>query len=389
MPVPGLAGMTIETARGMSLSLDRGPGGLTATRRDAKGRESSWVVLGASRGEAGILGEGIRQALLRDPTYRPRSGRRVLQMVASRMARDDPASRTTRPRSSGEMLAEVRLAAAATSRSPAASTPRAAYERAAASAPTGPARPSGGATIAACRPTTSVELPAGQGGAARPAARERARVHRIEGERGPDEARRGYEDELRDAVGERRAALDLILLGLGPDGHGASLFPGKPALDVRDGAAVGVPRAGLEPFVPRVTLTLPVLNAGREVVFMVTGRDKAEAVGARSAATPSPRRPAASCAPTSGELTVLLDAAAAMAAADRLMQRHSMNDRGGQPVPADRRLRVPVGLRDVPRWSRPSGNDRVDVPAAASDSPSVFGAMLDRDAGSFRLGPPT
>jgi hypothetical protein len=55
----------------MSLSLDRGSGGLTARRRDPKGRETSWTLLGASRGEAGILGEGIRQALLRDPTYSP------------------------------------------------------------------------------------------------------------------------------------------------------------------------------------------------------------------------------------------------------------------------------------------------------------------------------
>jgi glucose-6-phosphate dehydrogenase assembly protein OpcA len=71
MPVPGLAGIAIETAPGMKLSLFRGPGGLTATRKLPGGRESSWVVVGASRGEAGILGEGIRQALLRDPTYGP------------------------------------------------------------------------------------------------------------------------------------------------------------------------------------------------------------------------------------------------------------------------------------------------------------------------------
>jgi len=71
MEVPGLAGVTVETCSGTSLSLDRGPGGLAAKRRTADGRESSWVVLGASRGESGILGEGIRQALLRDPTYGP------------------------------------------------------------------------------------------------------------------------------------------------------------------------------------------------------------------------------------------------------------------------------------------------------------------------------
>jgi flavin-binding protein dodecin len=68
---PGLAGITIETESGMSISLDRGPGGLAAVRRTRDGRESAWTVMGASRGEAGILGEGIRQALLRDPTYAP------------------------------------------------------------------------------------------------------------------------------------------------------------------------------------------------------------------------------------------------------------------------------------------------------------------------------
>jgi len=68
--VPGLAGVTVETAAGMSISLDRGPGGLTARRHTRTG-ESEWTVMGASRGEAGILGEGIRQALLRDPAYPP------------------------------------------------------------------------------------------------------------------------------------------------------------------------------------------------------------------------------------------------------------------------------------------------------------------------------
>jgi glucose-6-phosphate dehydrogenase assembly protein OpcA len=68
---PGLAGVTIETASGESISLDRAPGGLTARRRTRDGAEQTWRVLGASRGEGGILGEGVRQALLRDPTYGP------------------------------------------------------------------------------------------------------------------------------------------------------------------------------------------------------------------------------------------------------------------------------------------------------------------------------
>jgi glucose-6-phosphate dehydrogenase assembly protein OpcA len=71
LAAPGLAGITIETASGMSLSLDRGPGGLHAVRRTRRGGESSWVIRGASRGEAGILGKSIREALLRDKTYRP------------------------------------------------------------------------------------------------------------------------------------------------------------------------------------------------------------------------------------------------------------------------------------------------------------------------------
>jgi glucose-6-phosphate dehydrogenase assembly protein OpcA len=69
--VRGLAGVTLETASGRHFELDRGPGGLHAYYRNAKGEERRWVVLGASRGEPGILGEGIRQALLRDGTYAP------------------------------------------------------------------------------------------------------------------------------------------------------------------------------------------------------------------------------------------------------------------------------------------------------------------------------
>jgi glucose-6-phosphate dehydrogenase assembly protein OpcA len=74
MNPPGLDGVTIETASGAAVSLDRGRGGLRTVRRARDGAEQEWTVLGASRGEAGILGEGVRQALLRDPTYRPALG---------------------------------------------------------------------------------------------------------------------------------------------------------------------------------------------------------------------------------------------------------------------------------------------------------------------------
>ena len=68
---PGLGGVTVESASGVSVSLDRAPGGLCEVRTERDGGERRFQVLGASRGEGGILGEGIRQALLRDRTYAP------------------------------------------------------------------------------------------------------------------------------------------------------------------------------------------------------------------------------------------------------------------------------------------------------------------------------
>jgi glucose-6-phosphate dehydrogenase assembly protein OpcA len=70
-PVRGLAGVALETRSGRRLALDRGAGGLRARERDPAGRERHWTLVGASRGEPGILGEGIRQALLRDATFGP------------------------------------------------------------------------------------------------------------------------------------------------------------------------------------------------------------------------------------------------------------------------------------------------------------------------------
>jgi Glucose-6-phosphate dehydrogenase subunit C-terminal domain/Glucose-6-phosphate dehydrogenase subunit N-terminal domain len=69
--VPGLEAVTVETASGLRVSLGRGSGGLRARWRDRDGTEREWTIPGASRGETGVLGEGIRQALLRDPTYVP------------------------------------------------------------------------------------------------------------------------------------------------------------------------------------------------------------------------------------------------------------------------------------------------------------------------------
>ncbi|MEA2375658.1 MAG: 6-phosphogluconolactonase [Thermoleophilaceae bacterium] len=136
-------------------------------------------------------------------------------------------------------------------------------------------------------------------------------VKRIAGERGPGAAADDYERELRETLGEELPRLDLVLLGLGPDAHVASLFPGQSSLNVQDRLAVGVEEAGMEPYVPRVSLTLPVLNAARSVVFLVSGADKAEAVARAFAGEPTPDAPGSLVRPHDGELTVLLDHAAA------------------------------------------------------------------------------
>jgi 6-phosphogluconolactonase len=104
-----------------------------------------------------------------------------------------------------------------------------------------------------------------------------ANVHRIRGELPPDEAAEAYEEELRTFFRtEDVPRFDLILLGIGADGHTASLFPETPALEVRDRWVVANPVPGLN--TTRITLTVPVINAARAVIFLVAGEDKAEAL---------------------------------------------------------------------------------------------------------------
>jgi 6-phosphogluconolactonase len=136
-------------------------------------------------------------------------------------------------------------------------------------------------------------------------------VHRMRGELAPGEAARRYEEELRSFfAGEKVPRFDLILLGLGEDGHTASLFPHTEALDetARLVAANPVPKLG----VTRITLTLPVINAARAVVFLVSGESKAEALRAVLEGPADSRSyPASLVQPGSGELLWLADRPAA------------------------------------------------------------------------------
>jgi 6-phosphogluconolactonase len=131
-------------------------------------------------------------------------------------------------------------------------------------------------------------------------------VHRMRGELGPAPAADSYEQELRAAGAPR---FDLVLLGIGGDGHMASLFPDQAALSERSRLVVGVEQAGLEPYVPRVSLTLPALLNSRQIVFLATGESKAEAVAAAfgPGAKPDPHVPSSLLPSRAKEVKVLLD----------------------------------------------------------------------------------
>ncbi len=135
-------------------------------------------------------------------------------------------------------------------------------------------------------------------------------VHRMEGERGFDEGAEDYERRLRDAG---PPDFDLLLLGLGPDGHVASMFPNHPSLSERERLVVGVPEAGFEPYVPRVSMSFPAIALAQHVVFLVAGSEKAKAVAAAfgAAAKPDLDVPASLVPSWARRTTVLLDRDAA------------------------------------------------------------------------------
>jgi 6-phosphogluconolactonase len=136
------------------------------------------------------------------------------------------------------------------------------------------------------------------------------RFERIKGELGPEDGAADYEQRLRDAGSPR---FDLLLLGIGSDGHCASLFPGQPSLNERTRMMVGVPEAGLEPFVPRISMTLPVLAAARQILFLATGESKADAIARAFGpdAEPDPATPSSLLVPEADAISVLVDEAAA------------------------------------------------------------------------------
>jgi 6-phosphogluconolactonase len=129
-------------------------------------------------------------------------------------------------------------------------------------------------------------------------------VHRIRGEAGGETAAAEYDRDLDGA------SLDLVLLGIGPDGHAASLFPGQPTLEERERRAIPA-EAKLEPFVERVTLTVPVLCSAPKVLFLVTGEGKADAVERAFGRPPSPETPASLIRSATGRTRVIADTAAA------------------------------------------------------------------------------
>jgi 6-phosphogluconolactonase len=139
-------------------------------------------------------------------------------------------------------------------------------------------------------------------------------IHRIHGENPPEQAAADYEQELRAFFSKKSPPVfDLIFLGLGNDGHVASLFPGSPALEERERWVVAVKhRQPPEPLVDRVTITLPVINAARQVTFLVSGGAKAERLQQALTKTKSEGigLPVHQVQPVSGNLLWLVDEAA-------------------------------------------------------------------------------
>lgn len=140
-----------------------------------------------------------------------------------------------------------------------------------------------------------------------------ARVHRMEGELDPTEAASRYESEIRNTFkleGAETPTFDLILLGMGDDGHTASLFPHTAALD--EISLIVTPNHVPQKDTWRITLTKPVINQGREVAFLIEGAAKADILAQVMLGPYQPETtPSQLIRPASGKLSLLLDTASA------------------------------------------------------------------------------
>lgn len=135
-------------------------------------------------------------------------------------------------------------------------------------------------------------------------------LHRMEGELGQQAGAEAYERVLRDAGPPR---FDILLVGIGPDGHTLSLFPDQSIVQERSRLVIGVDEAGHEPYVPRISFTLPALRLAEKVVVLASGEAKAGPLAAAFGpdAQPSPHLPSSMVPSFAEHVILLLDAAAA------------------------------------------------------------------------------
>ena len=309
---PGLAGIVLETAEGLSLSLDRARGGLA---RQAPHPRRQGDELGGARRLARRGGHPRRGhppgAAARPHVRARRDVRRGVPLVSEPDIQvvEDPAA----------VVAKLLVEAAGAGRHivlTGGSTPKLAYELAA-EMEADWSRATFWFGDERCVPPEHEHSNYGMAAKALLSRIQPAAVERMRGELGPDAGARDYEGRLHDAFGDGIPELDLLLLGLGPDAHTASLFPGDAALGERERHVVGVETPGMAPLVARISLTLPVINAAREVIFLVTGEDKAEAVarafggpaararGSGLAGAPRPRHPHRAAGRSRGEAPAL------------------------------------------------------------------------------------
>ena len=195
-------------------------------------------------------------------------------------------------------------------------------------------------------------------------------IHRIPTDvPGPAESARLYEATLREFHGGR--ALDepvfsLVLMGMGADGHTASLYPGDPALEEEERWVLPIAQAKLEPFVPRVTLTFPALASTHEMLFLVSGADKREALARIERGEPLP----AGRATSRGELAWLVENGVATPDDLDTVVREGLARRWRHVGP----LRA-IALGGIDTWNR-SGQNIVPELSRSPELPDLQGVAI-------------